>query len=223
MPAPARIVRSQFAALTQGEQSLRLAVAGQGAPMTLSALLPIVENLGVEVISSASTGQHGDWIIELSLQPRSAQLLESRAMQQQFCQTLLAVSREEVDNDGFNNLITLCALDLRGCILLRSLARYLLQIKLPFSQAYMQGALCRYPQLARALVEYFYLKFDPAAQASEGDLGSAHRALLAQIDGVVSVDDDRIFNALGDVICATVRSSFFNPAIWADPRRCLAC
>jgi glutamate dehydrogenase len=222
MPAPARIVRSQFAALTQGEQSLRLAVAGQGAPMTLSALLPIVENLGVEVISSASTGQHGDWIIELSLQPRSAQLLESRAMQQQFCQTLLAVSREEVDNDGFNNLITLCALDLRGCILLRSLARYLLQIKLPFSQAYMQGALCRYPQLARALVEYFYLKFDPAAQASEGDLGSAHRALLAQIDGVVSVDDDRIFNAFVDVICATVRSNFFNPAIWADPQRCLA-
>nr|WP_082709097.1 NAD-glutamate dehydrogenase domain-containing protein [Marinobacterium profundum] len=222
MPAPARIVRSQFLALTPGEQNLRLAVAGQGAPMTLSTLLPIVENLGVDVISSASMQQHGDWVIELSLQPRSALLLESPAMQQQFSQTLLAVSREEVDNDGFNNLITLCALDLRGCILLRALARYLLQIKLPFSQAYMQGALCRYPQLARAMVEYFYLKFDPAAQGSESDLDNAHRALLDQIDGVDSVDDDRIFNAFVDVICATVRSNFFNPAVWADPQRCLA-
>ncbi|UTW14208.1 NAD-glutamate dehydrogenase domain-containing protein [Marinobacterium rhizophilum] len=223
MPAAASsIIEAGFSDAVPAEQGLSLRVTGAGAPMTLSTLLPMIENLGVDVLSSASSTEAERWSLELRLQTRSTQLARCTAMQQQFCNTLLAVARGDADNDGFNNLITLCGLDLRGCILLRALARYLLQIKLPFSQSYMQHALCRYPHLTTAMVAFFRLKFDPLQPVSSADLARAQQDVLAQIEAVESVDDDRIFTAFFDVICATVRTSFFHPAVWEEPSRCLA-
>jgi len=45
----------------------------------------------------------------------------------------------EVEDDEFNRLMLVCDLDWRQVIVLRSYCKYLLQIKSPFSQAYISS------------------------------------------------------------------------------------
>lgn len=217
-----QIQSCQFGAAFIEQQSIELAVIGNGNLMVLSDLLPMVENLGVEVLTSSSRVDKNNWQVTLRLRPQADQLLSSKSMQIQFTDTLLAISKGGVDNDGFNKLITLCGFELRSCVLLRAIARYLLQINLPFSLAYMESTLCRYPDIATAIAKFFTLKFDPVSLTSAQQLLELRAELDSLIDDVESIDDDRILQSFIDVIDAMVRTNFFCAEIWTDHQRCLS-
>ncbi|MEH6472450.1 MAG: NAD-glutamate dehydrogenase domain-containing protein [Halopseudomonas sp.] len=212
----------QFGEAFAEQQCIELAVIGSGSLVVLSDLLPMVENLGVEVLTSSSHADKQHWQVKLRLRPQAQKLLTSKPMQAQFSETLLAISQGAVDNDGFNKLITLCGLELRSCVLLRAIGRYLLQINLPFSLAYMEATLCRHPDVATAIAEFFGHKFNPSSPISEQQLTALRAKLDNQIEAVESIDDDRILNSFIDVIEAMVRTNFFRDEVWSDHQRCLA-
>lgn len=212
----------RFGQVFPSEQSINLSVIGSGALVVLSDLLPMVENLGVDVLTSTSQADEQAWQVKLKLRPQEQQLLSSKPMQTQFSETLLAISKRAVDNDGFNKLITLCGFELRTCVLFRSIARYLLQINLPFSLTYMEATLCRYPDIATMVAELFILKFNPDNPASQQRQDEVHTNLNSHIEAVESIDDDRILNSFIEVIEAMVRCNFFCEEVWSDNARCLA-
>lgn len=212
----------RFGQVFPSEQSIELSVMGNGALVVLSDLLPMVENLGVDVLTSTSQTDELAWQVTLKLRPQEQQLLSSKPMQTQFSETLLAIAKRSVDNDGFNKLITLCNFELRTCVLFRSIARYLLQINLPFSLTYMETTLCRYPDIATMIAELFILKFDPDNPASQQRLDEVRTNLNSLVEAVESIDDDRILNSFIEVIEAMVRCNFFCEEIWSDNARCLA-
>ncbi len=202
--------------------SIGFSVEGSGPLIALSALLPMVENLGVDVLTSRSELTDTGWQVDLLLHPRVNERLDASTMQARFVDTLLAVSQGRVDNDGFNHLVTLGDFDLRSCMLLRAIARYLGQINLPFSANYIEATLCRHPGIALAIVRYFMLKFDPDQAFDTDRLAEPEALLITKIDAVASLDEDRILRAYIEVIGAMVRTNYFIEAVWSERNRCLA-
>ncbi len=53
--------------------------------------------------------------------------------------------------------------------MLRAYAKYLRQTGIPFSHEYMERALAAYPAIARATVDLFKARFDPALGEADDD------------------------------------------------------
>ena len=199
---------------------LDLKIVKLGDPVSISDLLPMLENFGLRVISERpyelAWPQGGSaWIQDFELEHRDRLQIEVAAVDEAFREALSAAWTGQIDNDGFNRLLLSAGLRAREIVVLRAYCRYLLQTGVPFSQSYMERALSANPAIARSLVRLFEARFDPAAQAgrrpSAGDPARLIAQLRAALDSVASLDEDRILRAYLAVIEATVRTNFYQP------------
>lgn len=191
--------------------NLKLFRAGQ--PLGLSASLPILENMGVQVRDEhpyrIERNNATVWISDFGLELGTvAEAMQDELVQQNF-QTLLAhVFARDVENDGFNRLALVAGLDWREISLVRALAKYLRQGGLTFSQAYIENCVAHYPQITRRLVKLFAARLHPSAfdDAAAANLQAELKDLL---NDVANLDEDRILNGFLQVILATRRTNFW--------------
>ncbi|MFN0090082.1 MAG: NAD-glutamate dehydrogenase domain-containing protein, partial [Acidimicrobiales bacterium] len=219
-----------------GEQ--RVALYRSGPPITLSTVLPMLQNLGLEVIDEQPhevlpADSEPLWIYDIGVRvPPAEGDGEPADLRDRLQDAFLAVWRGDAENDELNALVTTAGLTWREAALVRSLVRCLRQGGLGFSPAYMAAALLEHAELTRQLLELFHLRFDPARAWSDSDWpGSQGRALAeaaavdrldAAIDAVASLDHDRILRAARDLVLATVRTNFHQRDDAGRPRPCLA-
>jgi glutamate dehydrogenase len=147
----------------QGEGGLRFKFYRVGDDIPLSDALPMMENMGLRVISEhpyrIEAAGRVFFIQDFEVEyPRP---LEVGDIDQDFEDAFAAIWRGDAENDGFNRLILAAGLSWRQVAMLRAYCKYLLQVGVTFSQAYMEQTLTRYPLLARLLVELFEARFDP--------------------------------------------------------------
>ena len=94
--------------------------------------------------------------------------------------------------------------------MLRAYAKYMKQVNIPFSQAYIEQTLSANPKLARCLVSLFLMKFDPDDRA---DIEKRMADLTAQIEqgleAVAVLDQDRIIRKFLNLIQSTLRTNYF--------------
>jgi glutamate dehydrogenase len=84
-------------------------------------------------------------------------------------------------------------LNWRQVEVLRTCCKYLLQIGIPFSQAYMEQTLVQNAGLAGRLAALFEARFDPALKGDRGALLARLEAeFRAGLDTVANLDKDRI-------------------------------
>ena len=101
----------------------------------------------------------------------------------------------------------------RQVSVLRAYAKYLRQLAFPYSQQSIESMLLRWPDIARSLCGLFDARFDPNHRDGLTILGTELEAELeAALDGIPSLDDDRIGRALLPLVRATVRTNAFRPA-----------
>ncbi len=81
---PSLIHRCGFSEAVSSQQSIDFSVMGSGNLMALSDLLPMIENLGVDVLTSESQAEDKTWQVRLTLRPQAQQLLLSEQMQLSF-------------------------------------------------------------------------------------------------------------------------------------------
>lgn len=189
----------------------------------LSKILPMLENLGVCVFNERSytiqaTHKSTLWIQEFSLQLDNVALSalkerELSALQNDFQALFIRMWRAEVENDSFNRLVLLAAMHWREVVIFRAYCKYLKQTGINFSQAYMEQAIIRNPNIARILLNLFYLRFQPDSlfdeenrQANFKQLQTQLRAALEQVS---SLDEDRILQRFAALIQATLRTNYF--------------
>ena len=157
-------------------ESLRLKLYRQDADIPLSDVLPLMENMGLRVITEhpyrLQVGASPIFIqdFEVAASVGAAAVAAARG---NFEQAFARIWSGDAENDGFNRLVLAAGLGWRQVALLRGYCKYLLQTGVPFSQAYVEQTLLRYPLLARLLVELFEARFDPAT-------GREGKALVAQ-------------------------------------------
>ena len=193
-------------------------------PLTLTRVLPMFTHLGVEVIDERPyeiTRSDGVRVYVYDFGLRTRQVEEwgvgddRDARRLRFQNAVRAVWTGAAESDGFNALVLGAGLTWRQVVILRMLAKYLRQTRSTFSQEYVEAALVANPAISRMLVELFENRFDPDRYA--GEVGSERaeaestiaEAVLAALDDVSSLDQDRIIRALLGVAQAALRTNFY--------------
>ncbi len=201
---------------------LRFRLLRSGAPIVLSDALPILEHLGVRVLDDLPYHiQPADggavWIIDFGLAlPGEAEVVLER-VRSLFHQAFDEMWSGRIEPDSMNQLVLAAELSAREIAILRAYSRYLRQAGFTFSLAYVQQTLVANPALARALVNLFSARFDPA-RASMETQAALVREIETGLDLVPSLDDDRILRRFLAAIAATTRSNAFQPDAQGQPK-----
>ncbi len=197
------------------ESNLRFKVFHRLQPIPISEALPMLENMGLEVISERPYRVEFDdgaklWIQDFEMVYGHGNI-DPAKVNEIFQQAFYAVWRGHSENDGFNRLVLSAGLSWQQVALLRAYCKYLLQTRLPFSQAYMEDSLSQNPELAARLVELFECRNDPGQSLGKRERRAVkiREQLRDMLNEVQSQDDDRILRSFLSVILATLRTSFY--------------
>ncbi|HEX5788725.1 MAG TPA: NAD-glutamate dehydrogenase [Woeseiaceae bacterium] len=195
-------------------------------PLSLSEVLPVLENMGVDVYTErpyelAIAEDDAFWIQDFHLRNETDADIDVSAAARRFEECFLRVVRGDLENDGLNRLVLAADLDWRQVALLRTYTKYLQQLAMPFSQHYMEDVLVAHAGFVRLLVRQFELQFDPALKPPQRK--SQLEAQLAAVGRAVgrarNVDEDRILSAFAGAVAATLRSNYFLAGADGNPRR----
>ncbi|MFK4223056.1 NAD-glutamate dehydrogenase [Streptomyces sp. NPDC019890] len=199
----------------------RFKIYRTGEQVSLSAVLPALNRLGVEVVderpyelrcSDRTTAWIYDFGLRMPLATGNGDYLADDA-RERFQEAFAAVWTGEAENDGFNSLVLRAGLSWRQAMVLRAYAKYMRQAGSTFSQDYMEDTLCNNVHTTRLLVSLFEARMSPERQRAGTELIDG---LLEELDGaldqVASLDEDRILRSFLTVIKATLRTNFFQEA-----------
>ena len=194
-------------------------------PITLSDALPLLEEMGVDVYTERPyevelhTGS-SIWIQDFHLRQEGGADIDVGAVSTLFEDCFIAVMSGHAENDGLNKLVLAARLNWRETSLLRCYAKYLLQIRIPFSQDYMEEVLATHAGFVRMLVEQFQLQFDPGLSSKQRKqrLNDILPKIRKAIDKAKNVDEDRILMAFAGAVNATLRSNYFQSADNGEPK-----
>jgi glutamate dehydrogenase len=206
----------------------RFKVYKVGDPISLSAVLPVLNRLGVEVTDERPYELRGAdrarkaWIYDFGLRmPVSSgnggDYLGDDA-RERFQEAFAATWTGAAENDNFNSLVLSAGLTWRQAMVLRAYAKYLRQAGSTFSQDYMEDTLRNNVHTTRLLVSLFEARMAPERQRAGTELTDG---ILEELDGaldqVASLDEDRILRSFLTVIKATLRTNFFQKAADGTP------
>ncbi len=199
-----------------GGDGLRLKVYSATGALPLSRLVPVLENFGFTVLEEMPTAledEAGGYIHDLSLSDGGVAIDAARTAVVEHA--VADVLQGRAENDLFNQLVVITAVDPAAIIWLRAWFRYLRQTGVAYSMATFVQALRGAPAVARGLVALFAGLHDPdhcSAKSAE----AARAAILTGLDDVAAIDEDRILRLMHAVVEATLRTNAFAPAAF-DP------
>jgi glutamate dehydrogenase len=202
-------------------------------PLSLTDILPIFTDMGVEVVDeqpfevtrSDGTALH---VYDFGLRVPDETVWTGIAhdtLRELFEGAVLAVWDGRAESDGFNRLVLSARLTWRQVVILRTIAKYLRQTQATFSPNYFMDALVSNPAIGTDLVELFETRFDPERfdgipgvdrEVAERALG---RKVLRALEDVGSLDHDRIIRSFVAVINAALRTNFYQEPTAADAER----
>ena len=188
---------------------LSLRILQSGDPISISDILPMLENFGLRVVAEHPYQLGTVWIQDFELEARELKRADIPALEPLFKEAFLAAWRGEIENDGFNRLLLCAGLSAREIVVVRAYCRYLLQTGIPFSQAYMERVLVAQAPIARALVRLFQTQFALTNLARESAAERIRKGILSALDKVASLDEDRILRSYLNVIRATLRTNYY--------------
>ncbi|MFD5033750.1 NAD-glutamate dehydrogenase [Streptomyces sp. NPDC058405] len=204
-----------------GPGERRFKIYRSGEQVSLSAVLPVLQRLGVEVVDERPyelrcTDRTHAWIYDFGLRmPLGGADNDYLAddARERFQEAFAAVWTGAAENDGFNSLVLRAGLNWRQAMVLRAYAKYLRQSGSTFSQDYMEDTLRINVHTTRLLVSLFEARMSPGRQSAGTELTDG---LLEELDGaldqVASLDEDRILRSFLTLIKATLRTNFFQSA-----------
>jgi glutamate dehydrogenase len=212
-----RLYSAQGPSAGTGDRRFSLYLAG--APATLTSVLPLLQQLGVEVLDERpSEFVRADglrcWLYDFGLQvddATSAVLAEraDEAIERGFCMAFSAAWRGDAETDRFSALVLRAGLPWREVAVLRAYARYARQLGSPYGAQYMADTLLAQPAVAGALLALFRARFDPSLDDREREMDAALAEVRDLIDAVTGLDADRILRSYLAMITATLRTNWF--------------
>ncbi|WP_426417560.1 NAD-glutamate dehydrogenase [Aestuariirhabdus sp. LZHN29] len=206
---------------------LRFKVVGQGDTMALSDVLPILEHMGVRVLSARpykirSANDNQFWLLDFLIAVTTDRDLDDPELKEQFQQCFARAYRGELENDGFNSLIISAGLSWRQCIIVRALSKYLIQAQVSFSQSYMEETLGRNSTITALLVELFETRFAPHQESTDTTAALLREQIESALNEVANLDEDRILRHFLSVIDAMLRTNYYQLDEQRQPKRYLS-
>ncbi|EID53036.1 NAD-glutamate dehydrogenase [Saccharomonospora xinjiangensis] len=202
--------------------------------VTLSALLPMLQRMGVEVVDQRPyevRTEDGNrcWIYDFGMRIEPGVLAElgdaaEDDLRVRFQDAFAAAWHGLAESDGFSALVLKAGLTWRQAAVLRAYSRYLRQAGSQYSQGYIETAVLAHTEVAKALVRLFDLRFAPDRDDSNRgeDVDAQIAEINMMIDSVTSLDTDRILRRLLSAIVATLRTNYWVTGEDGSPRPYLA-
>jgi glutamate dehydrogenase len=232
--SPARPLGVDFYARREGTAAtIGLKVWCRAFPIPLSERVPVLENMGFKVvdertsrIAPAGAEVKEVFLHDMLLERADGRPAELEALKQRLEACFLMVMRGRAENDGYNALVIEGGLPWRDVALLRTISRYLRQARVAFSQDYMWATLRKHAAVAADVVQLFHLRFDPRLDveraARETRMGEILQRVEAALEGVTSLDEDRILRHFVNAVQAMLRTNFYQIDEAGQPKSTIA-
>jgi glutamate dehydrogenase len=192
----------------------RFKIYRRGPAISLSTVLPVLQRMGVEVVDERPYDIEAigarTWVYDFGLRLEQGQAFDLDTLKARFQDAFHAAWVGEAEVDGLNALVVGAGFTWRQVVVLRAYARYLRQAGTAFSQVYIESCVLANVPIARLLVRYFDTRFDPSFAGSREESEAGLRAEIETLlEGVASLDQDRILRLFLALIDATLRTNFF--------------
>jgi glutamate dehydrogenase len=195
-----------------------LKVFSQSRPIPLSERVPVLENMGFRVVDERTyhiepQNAAEAWFHDMTLESALGQPVDLTALKDKLEACFLAVMGGRAENDGYNALTLAIGLVWRDVALIRTLSRFLRQVRVPYSQDYMWTTLRKHAGIAAQIVALFHTRFDPALGAAGGERAAREASIAAGIEtalqAVDSLDEDRILRRFVNAALSAIRTNFY--------------
>jgi len=210
--------------------NVSLKVWSFGRPLPLSERVPVLENMDFKVVDERThrvtpAGGARVWMHDMLLTRSDGGAIDLSEAKARLEAAFLMIMRGGAENDGYNALTLAGGLGWRDVALIRTLSRFLRQIRVPFSQDYMWATLTKHAAIAANIVELFHARFDPRPNVANGR-DAREKDIAARIEealqGVESLDEDRILRHFVNAVQAALRTNFFQADEHGQPKALIA-
>ena len=195
--------------------TLRFKLFRHGQSVTLSDVLPLLENMGVHVVDERPyevrpAGAEPVWIYDFGLRHEQTDL-DADGMRERFQEAFAMVWRGDLENDGLNRLVLRAGLRGREVAVVRAYAKYLRQVGADLRPGLHRGdprqQSGRWPAGSSSSSRSGWIPITPV----DRDLVAKHvvHDFEGGLDAVTSLNEDRVLRALLRVVEATLRTNYF--------------
>ncbi len=199
---------------------LRLKIYNSGKPIVLSDVMPILDDLGLRAISELPyevTPMGVDkslWIHDFLLEhPDHDQAIDLEEVKEHFEEAFSRIWYNEMESDRLNRLVLSAQMSWRDIVILRCYVKYMRQARVPHSQHYIQRTLTKNATISKDLVALFRARLNPERSKKwEADSKKIVDEIVAKLQAVESLNQDRVIRILKSIVLATLRTNFYQRA-----------
>ncbi|WP_029353499.1 NAD-glutamate dehydrogenase [Bosea sp. 117] len=205
-----------------------LKVLSYKVPRPLSERVPLLEAMGFVVVDERTftvkpAGGAPVYVHDMVLGRRGEGEIALDVLESRLHACLMAVLTGTAESDGFNALVLNAGLGWRDVALIRTLARYLRQVGVPYSQDYLWATLNAHPAIAEKLVALFHARFELGPDEGRAERQATIRAEIeTALADVQSLDEDRMLRRFANLIEAALRTNFFQNGPDGHPKGAIA-
>lgn len=197
-----------------GKLLLNLKLFHPKKPMVLSDIFPILENLGLKVLTETPYEIQGAsqetpvWLHHFTAYPLRVLGASLAAIYPHLINSLSETWAGHVENDALNQLVFTSNLTVREVVVLRAYSKYMHQIRWNYSPSAISSCLAYYPIVTKLLIDLFMAQFDPEKTGK-----SLEEAILTsledQFNQVINPNDEAILRGFLNLIQSTLRTNYF--------------
>jgi glutamate dehydrogenase len=200
-----------------GGGRLRLKLYVPDKVLLLSDVLPVIENMGLKV--DYMGGPHEikfkdnpipAYIHEFVGQPAQTSHVDFAHIKEVFENTLSKVWNGEIESDSFNALTLRVGLNWNAIVVLRAFARYLRQLRIPYSHEMIAATMMTYPQTAQKIYALFYARHNPKSASNRSkEMLALEASILEDLTNINVLEDDRIIRRYLNLVQSSLRTNYF--------------
>ncbi len=197
----------------ENEESERIhfKIFHKDSPLALSEVIPVLERMNLKVIGEhpyrLRCEENTVWLHDFELESSLLACADFTALKERFENAFRNIWGFNAENDGFNGLVLSTNIQWREVVVLRAYAAYMKQTLFPFSKRAIATTLMAYPEITQKIVDLFHNLFDPELKKRQSH--ALNNSILADLDNVSNLNDDRILRRFLDFINGTLRTNFY--------------
>ena len=204
-----------FKTKSSAQSQIRLKIFQLNQSLTLSDVLPILENFGFYIekdrLFELTADNNKIWINDFLMQISSYDENNAENIFTEVTETFKNILQKKNENDKFNQLIISAELNRHQVRVLRALSKYIWQIGSAYSQSYVEDVCNQSPDLIKDLIFYFEVTFNPDLISDQRQLKLSilEHKINSNLDALTNLDADKILRRLFNVIQSIVRTNYF--------------
>ncbi len=207
-----------YRTIEDNEACVRFKLFRKAEPALLSDCMPMLERMGFRVTGEhpyeiGVAGETHIWLQDFEMREANGNPVDLAAVSGNLEDLFTSIWRGAAENDGFNRLVMAGGLVWREAALMRAYGKYLRQAGIPYSNDYLERALCAHPVIVRQMIDLFHARFDvDHVSKKEIKAVTLRQSIMEALDGVESLDEDRILRRFLNLIECTLRTNFYQLA-----------